>query len=211
MNPLLVNSIVKKMKPSQASNQTTEGLPSWAKGIIAVTVLAGAAFVAYKVYKLLNTAVTNITEGKDEKETIRLVEKEIKEKIKAGDSPSFSLSSYKSTANSIAEKMQGCHDEKNEIEVIKLVIKQVKKPLDWLLLSQAFDKRKIDNCGIWPLDGGDTFYELGNLLKTELKTKTQPTTANIQVDNFLYDTKVSGVKKTYDILDIWLKKIKIKI
>ena len=198
------------MKPIQVYNQTTQGLPSWAKGVIAVTVLAGAAFIAYKVYKLLNTTVTNITDRKDEKETIKLVDKEIKAKIKAGDSPTFNLSSYKSTANSIAEKVQGCLDEAKETEVIKLIIARVKKPLDWMLLSQAFDTRKIDNCGIWPIDGGDTNFELGNLLKTKFTTKTQPTN-KIQVDNFYYDTAKSGEKTTFDILNIWLKKINVFI
>lgn len=204
MNPLLVNSIIKK---SQASNQSTEGLPSWAKGIIAVTVLAGAAFVAYKVYKL----VSNIGEGKDEKAVLNLVDKEIKDKIKAGDSLSKPLSTYASTANAIEEKLKGCElSAEPEIAVIKLVIGQVKKPIDWLQLTAAFGKRKIDDCG-W----GSTDYELGNLLKDQLVAKitklSSPTFKIIKQDNFYYNVDISGSKTTLEILQVYLKSIGVSI
>jgi hypothetical protein len=192
------------MKPLQVYNQTTQGLPSWAKGVIAVSVIAAVGIVAYKVYKL----VSNIGEGKDEKVVLDLVDKEIKEKIKTGDSLSKPLSTYASTANAIEEKLQGCElSAKPEVEVIKLVIGQVKKPIDWLQLTKAFGKRKIDDCG-W----GSTDYELGNLLKNQLDQYLDNMTGKIvKADNFIYNQDVSGIKTTFDILNIYLKKIGVNI
>ena len=201
MNPLLVNSIVKKMKPSQASNQSTQGLPSWAKGIIAVTVLAGAAFVAYKVYKFLQKA----GEGKDEKETIRLVDVEIKEKIKAGDSPSFALSKYNSTASTIETLLAGFETEASEKKVVELVIDTVKKPIDWLLLARAFGKRNVDDAFF-----GTTAYDLGGLLKEQLD-HIQSVTNNINTPNFKHSKLINGKKTYYEILKVYLDKIGVKI
>jgi len=197
------------MKPIQAYKQTTEGLPSWAKGVIAISVIAAVGIVAYKVYKL----VSNIGEVKDEKAVLNLVDKEIKDKIKAGDSLSKPLSTYASTANAIAAKLEGCETEpKPEIDVIKLVISQVKKPIDWLQLTKAFDIRKIDNCGIL---NGETSYELGALLKEQLdwKIKATSTTSEkiIKQDNFYYNVDVSGSKTTFEILNIYLKQIGVNI
>jgi hypothetical protein len=187
------------MKPLQVYNQTTQGLPSWAKGVIAVSVIAAVGIVAYKVYKL----VSNIGEGKDEKVVLDLVDKEIKDKIKAGESLTKPLSTYASTANAIEEKLKGCDSPKSEIDVIKLVIGQVKTPIDWLQLTKAFGKRKIDNCS-W----GSTDYELGNLLKNELDWNVA---GEIKADNYYYNSKASGEKSTFDILNIYLKKIKVYI
>ena len=194
------------MKPLQVYNQTTQGLPSWAKGVIAVSVIAAVGIVAYKVYKL----VSNIGEGKDEKVVLDLVDKEIKDKIKAGESLTKPLSTYASTANAIEEKLQGCElSAKPEVEVIKLVIGQVKTPLDWLQLTKAFGKRKIDNCGV---GNGETIYELGNLLKDQLDQYLDSMTGKIvKADNFIYNQDVSGIKTTFDILNIYLKKIKVYI
>ena len=192
------------MKPLQVYNQTTQGLPSWAKGVIAVSVIAAVGIVAYKVYKL----VSDIGEGKDEKAVLNLVDKEIKDKIKAGESLSKPLSTYASTANAIEEKLKGCElSAKPEVEVIKLVIGQVKKPIDWLQLTAAFGKRKIDDCG-W----GSTDYELGNLLKNQLDQYLDlQTGGEVKADNFYYSQKVSGIKTTFDILNIYLKKIGVNI
>jgi hypothetical protein len=189
------------MKPIQVYNQTTQGLPSWAKGVIAVSVIAAVGIVAYKVYKLLQVAST----GTDEKETIRLVDKEIKDKIKAGDSPSFALSKYNSTASSIETMLAGIETTGTEIKVIKEVIDTVKKPIDWLLLTRAFGKRNVPDA-FW----GSTPYELGGLLKEQLD-QTLTSEFDVITPNFKYDPAKSGNKTSFDVLQIYLKKIGVQI
>jgi hypothetical protein len=45
------------MKPIQVYNQTTQGLPSWAKGVIAVGVTAGAIWLIVKGYKKIKEII----------------------------------------------------------------------------------------------------------------------------------------------------------
>jgi hypothetical protein len=186
-------------------------LPPYVKLAIGISILGVIGFVTYKIYK----KITSVGEGKDEQKVLDLVDKELKDKIKAGETLSKPLSTYQSTANAIEEKLKGCETVGTEVDVIKLVINQVKKPIDWLQLVKAFDKRKIDDCGPW----GDTDYELGNLLKDQLDstvtwipTPLTPTVfQEIKADNFTYNVRTSGSKKTIDILNIYLKKIGVNI
>jgi hypothetical protein len=176
-------------------------LPPYVKLAIGISIIGVVGFAAYKIYK----SISGIGGGKDENKVLDLVDKELKDKIKAGDSLSKPLSTYQSTANAIEEKLQGCETVISEIDVVKLVIGQVKKPIDWLQLTKAFGKRKIDNCG-WLT--GDTEYELGNLLKDQLD---QVPEGEIKADNFVYSTVKSGRKNTFDILKIYLTKIGVSI
>lgn len=180
-------------------------LPIYVKLAIGISIVGVVGFVAYKIYK----KVQGIGESKDEQKVLDLVDKELKDKLKAGDSLSKPLSTYQSTANAIEEKLKGCETIGTEVDVIKLVIGQVKKPIDWLQLTKAFGKRKIDDCGPW----GDTDYELGNLLKDQLDSTVTLTYGGpeIKADNFTYNVVKSGTKKTFDILNIYLKKIGVNI
>jgi len=176
-------------------------LPPYVKLAIGISIIGVVGFAAYKIYK----SISGIGGGRDENKVLDLVDKELKDKIKAGDSLSKPLSTYQSTANAIEEKLKGCETVGTEVDVIKLVIGQVKKPIDWLQLVKAFGKRKIDDCGLW----GDTDYELGNLLKDQLDQEVP--LGVIQADNFVYNTAKSGRKKTFDILKIYLTKIGVSI
>tara|TARA_R110000868_G_scaffold181220_7_gene422073 strand:- start:950 stop:1516 length:567 start_codon:yes stop_codon:yes gene_type:complete len=181
-------------------------LPVYVKLAIGLSILGVVGFVTYKIYK----KITSVGEGKDEQKVLDLVDKELKDRIKAGETLSKALSTYQSTANSIEEKLKGCElTDEPEVAVIKLVISQVKKPIDWLQLTKAFGKRKIPNC----LGFESTEYELGNLLKDQLDTKLTLFGVNTEVkaDNFYYNVRTSGVKTTFDILNIYLKKIGVTV
>lgn len=199
MNPLYAKMLAEKIK----GNPTQTGLPAWAKGVIAVTLIGAGVFVAYKIYKFI--------EGKDREEkknaedVIKEQDKEIKNEIKNGETPSKPLSTYKSTANTIFELLDGCELLASEIKVVQEVVKQVKKPLDWKILSREFGVRKVDDCGPW----GETTYELGNLLKTELDAKVS--TTMVVADGYTYNPIKSGAKTTFEILNIYLRKIGVTI
>lgn len=176
-------------------------LPPYIKFAIGISIVGVISFIAYKLYK----KAADIGEGKDEKATLKLQDKELKEEIAKGETLSKPLSSYQSTANTIEQKLAGMESPKTEVEVVQLVINQVKKPIDWLQLSKAFGKRKIDNAG-WGT--GDTEYELSSLLKEQLDQKFG---GKVVADNFVYDTAKSGFKTGYEVLNIYLKKFGITI
>ena len=180
------------------------GLPPWAKGVIAVVVIGGLAFVGYKIYKKVQTLTD--PDRKDEKDVIKAVDKEIKVAQQQGQTLSKPVSVYQSTANNIAIKLDGCEaSPQPEIDVIKMIVDVVKKPIDWLQLQKSFDVRKIDDCGPF----GSTQYELGNLLKDQLDQYVGA--MKIETPGFVYDPSKSGNKKTYDILKIYLNKIGVSI
>ena len=182
------------------------GLPLWAKGVIAVVVVGGISFLGYKLYRKLEDGTIIDTENKVLKE----VDKEIKDKVKKGGEQavlSKPMSVYASTANSIATKLEGCDTTQNEVDVVKLVIDVVKKPIDWLQLQKSFGKRKIDNCGVLT---GETEYELAELLKDQLDGKL-PMPNVIKADNFLYNPQQQGIKTGYEVLKSYLNKIGVSI
>lgn len=181
------------------------GLPSWAKGLIAVTVVGAGVFIGYKVYKAIQG--TDRTQKKEADDVVKEQEKEIKDLIKKGDTPSKPLSTYKSSANTIFELLDGYDSLDSQIKVVQEVVKQVKKPLDWKILSREFGKREVDNAGPFT---GSTWYELSTLLKEQLETKV-PTMKTIMADGFAYSPLKSGIKTTYEILNIYLKTIGVVI
>ena len=128
--------------------------------------------------------------------------------MKKGETLSKSLSSYQSTANAIEQKLAGIeYSVDPELAVVKLVITQVKKPIDWLQLSKAFGRRKVTNA----FGFGSTEYDLGELLKDQLDQVLLWGAPEFKADNFVYSATKSGSKSTFDILNIYLKKIGVTI
>jgi hypothetical protein len=175
-------------------------LPPYVKLAIGISIIGVVGFIAYKLYK----KAADIGEGKDEKATLKLQDKELKEEMKKGETLSKPLSSYQSTANAIEQKLAGLEEIATEVQVIQLVISQVKKPIDWLQLSKAFGKRNVTNA----FGFGSTTYDLGELLKDQLDHSPG---GKIVADNFVYDPIKSGKKTSYEVLNIYLKKIGITI
>ena len=175
-------------------------LPPYVKLAIGVSIVGVSLFIAYKVYK----AIKESKDSQGIKDALKENEKEIKTLLNKGESTTKPLSVYNTTANSIAEKLSGCENVNTEVDVIKLITQVVKKPLDWNVLVKAFNKRTIDDCGPW----GETNYDLATLLKDQLDQ-----TYNMKVVGygFVYDGTKSGSKKTFDILNIYLKKIGVTI
>lgn len=183
--------------------QVTQGLPSWAKGVIAVVAVGGVVFIGYKVYKLLQ----DITQGKDQRDVIKSVKQEIKQELDAGKSPSHPMSVYRSAVNQIKSNLDNCEaDIDDETNVIKLLTKVVKNNLDWKILQQEWDVKEVDDCMIWT----STKYELAELLEEQLDQKYVKTLGKLVGENFIYDPIRSGEKSTFDILKIYFNKIGVK-
>jgi len=156
-------------------------LPKWANGLIVVGSLIIVGTVAYYVYKKIKKK----EEEKSSKDTVTAVESEIKTIQQQGGgnaTPSFTVSTYQTAANTVATLLDGCETSQTELRTIETVANVVKKPIDWLMLVKAFGVRKIDNCGIGT---GDTTYDLPTLLKDQLDSIIA-----------VYTININGYKKT---------------
>lgn len=138
------------------------GLPSWAKGVIAITGTAIAVFGLYKGYIF-------ISEWK-EKRGSQAVSNEAgddyKDEVKKGTSLTFSKSSYLAASNTIEKLLKGCETMSTEIQIVDEIVKVVKNKADWFYLVSIFGNRDIDDCG-W----GSTNYDLITLLKDQMDTQ----------------------------------------
>ena len=147
------------------ANLKTDKVPSWAVGVVVVAgVLAfigGGIFVYTKIKK----AVDKKKEEGEGKEVTNDAKSELRNLLNSGVRLSNPESVYSSTANLIAEKLDGCEVPNTEKAVAQEVLRVVKNRADWLKLVADFGVRDIDNCG-W--GQGSTKYDLPTLLKDQL-------------------------------------------
>jgi hypothetical protein len=161
---------------------------------VGVTVFAG-----YKTYKYFSDRAKE----RDEKEASDTAKNDYEKLLKQGKVLSKPQSSYISVANSTEKLLDGCDSSGSEYEVIKNIIRVVKKPIDWAYLKSAFKVRKISDCGSF--GASKTEYDLATLL-------------NDQLDTFMaYDLDVDGYKdkgvaqESIDILKKYFSKIGVTI
>jgi hypothetical protein len=147
-----------------AKGEIFGGLPSWAKGTIAVAVVAAGAFVAYKLYKKAKDLAGN----KDEKKVTNENLKEFDKLQTQGQKLSKPIPAYQQLVNDIVKKLNGCEDIRTEGQVIEGIIAIVKKPVDWYYLVSKFGNKDIEDCGTFGL--AKTNYDLPTLLKDQLNT-----------------------------------------
>ena len=185
-----------------AKAEIFKGLPTWAKGIIAIAIVGGIGIVGYTIYKKLKSVGDK---GKDDtaKETEKLAAKDYNDLVKAGQKITFPPSAYAAANETIVKLLDGCESIFSEIKAIEEVIKVVKKPVDWYYLVKTFGQKDIDNCGYWQ---GETRYSLEGLLKEQLN----------QSKTYLFGATLGGWKcpagvyqNSKDILSAYLKTVGI--
>ena len=147
--------------------KTTQGIPTWAKGVIAVAVTGGAIFLGYQIYKVLKKA---LDKGKDDtpKETVNAASSDYQSELRKGEKLSASQSAYAASAEAIVKHLDGCETLGSELAAIGEVIKVVKKPIDWYYLTKIFGEKDVADCGTWGF--AKTRYSLQGLLKEQLDT-----------------------------------------
>jgi len=184
------------------ANLKTDKVPSWAVGVVVVAgVLAfigGGIFVYTKIKK----AVDKKKEEGEGKEVTNDAKSELRNLLNSGVRLSNGESVYSSTANLIAQKLDGCETFTTELEVINTILKVVKNRADWLKLVTDFGVRDIDNCG-WMT--GSTKYDLPTLLKDQLDSKT------ILIYEKVGSGTYNGLYQTYTLLSTELSKKGITI
>jgi hypothetical protein len=172
--------------------------PTERKVYMAIGVGVGL-FASYKTYKYFSDRA----QEKDEKEASDSAKNDYDKLLKQGKILSKPQSSYISVANSTEKFLDGCDSSSSEYEVIKNIIRVVKKPIDWAYLKSTFGVRKISDCGSF--GASKTEYDLATLL-------------NDQLDTFMaYDLDVDGYKdkgvaqESIDILKKYFSKIGVTI
>lgn len=138
-------------------------LPTWAKGIVAIGVLAGVGFVGYKIYK----GIEKRNLEKKTKATADDAGSEARELAKT-QKLAFAKSDYEAAANFIAISLAGCETAATEMAVISKIKAIVKHKIDWLYLVSIFGSKNIKDCGLPYGDG--TQYDLPSLLTDQLDT-----------------------------------------
>lgn len=107
-------------------------LPTWAKGVFGVAVLAGVGIVSYGIYK----KVHKTSQEKQALEAVKDVNSDIR-KLLQYEKPSYIQSQYSSFADALFEAMQGLGTEKS----LNTTFSKMKNTIDMLYLNQAFGIR----------------------------------------------------------------------
>lgn len=127
------------MAKGEFVKQSFTGLPNWAKGVIAVGVVAGVGYLVYKLYK----AAKDAKETKDSKEEVQ----EVKQELNAlNQNPStkqtLSVSDAKAIANKIFEAMDGYGTD--ETAILQQLLR-LKNQADWLAIRQEWGVREVSS------------------------------------------------------------------
>lgn len=107
-------------------------LPTWAKGVFGVAVLAGVGLVGYGIYK----KVHKTSQEKQALEGVKDVNADIR-KLLQYEKPSYIQSQYSAFADALFEAMQGLGTEKS----LNTTFSKIKNTIDILYLNQAFGIR----------------------------------------------------------------------
>lgn len=146
------------MANTNFAKESFQGLPQWAKGIIAIAVVGGVAYLGYKLYDAITSgAASQKKEGREEKS-------ELKDLIKSGNPPKLSGSQIVAMANQFKTAFDGIGH--NFPTVIKL-FNQIPTYSDLLAVLTEFGVKKI-NSGIYLVP--DFEGTLPQVISNELNT-----------------------------------------
>lgn len=135
------------------------GLPTWAKGVIAV----GGVAIVYFTGKSIVKAIKGKKEQSNARELVRTQGQELIEEKRKGIKQSYTDSQYKSFADRLQNQYDGT-DFKNNLfdydipllgtwsgsgKVTAQIMKQLKNNVDFLKLSQAWGVRTYDQAGLF--------------------------------------------------------------
>lgn len=146
-----------------------DDLPGWAKGVVVVLAAGASVAIVGGAVWGVNKLITRSRESKDPKKTVEAAEAEINAIKNDPTKPAFyGASTYQGWANSIAQMVQGCDMNKNDMAIWNIMT-QIHTDRDYLELVKAFGVRTIDNCGIGT---GSYMADLHTVLEQELTDNT---------------------------------------
>ena len=171
-----------------ANNKIAEfwnGLPPYAKGIIAIVGTGVVVFAGYKIYKAVNKS----DDEKKDKELLSAIDKEIKILKSRGLKQSYADSQYLQHAKTIHDAIKVCAGD--DYGLAEDTLKLIKNDLDVALLIKAFGQRE-DFC--FGISRGE--FPLLSYVKKELGREWAGITA-YRVTSINNDWKKKGI--TYQI------------
>jgi len=127
----------KQMANQQISNTFTQ-LPPWAKGVVVVGVLAGAAYALHKI----STLPKNIKEGKGSRDQENAEIKEQQQLQQQGKKATLTKSQMASIANVVFNAVDGWGTDE---DAIITQMKKIKNDLDYLGVSTAWGIREVSS------------------------------------------------------------------
>jgi hypothetical protein len=139
------------------------GLPTWAKGTIAIVGVLAIGGVGFAIYKGVKKAIDKAKEGKEGKEA----KDELVEAAKEGVQPTFSNAEAQAKVSSLLSAAAGCDPTGSGATQIIAIMKSLKNKADYYLLSTTFATKTWDNCS-WVSPFGDVTGSLATLLTEEL-------------------------------------------
>ena len=127
------------MAKGDFAKESFKGLPDWAKGVIAIAVVGGIAFIAYKLYK----KGKDIKEGKGNRQEEKGWNKELDElSSNPATKPTLSQAQMAAFANSLFIAMDGyATDEQGIISIFK----NVRNNADFAGINAAYGIREISS------------------------------------------------------------------
>lgn len=136
------------------------GLPTWAKGIIAI----GGVAILYFTSRTIIKKISSVKESKDVKELTRDAKSDRTALLRKGLRPTFSETQYKGWANAIEQAFEGCSggtitwgkdSPLGNVTTwstagykVATIFNQLKNDLDFIDLVIAWGVRTYDKCGI---------------------------------------------------------------
>lgn len=127
------------MAKTDFAKQSFTGLPKWAKGVVAVIVIGGLAYVGYKLLK----APKKIEENKGNREENRSNNNEL-EKLNGNPTTRQTLS--QSDASAIANKLFTAMDGYGtDVPTIEQQMNRLKNQADWLAVKVAYGIREVSS------------------------------------------------------------------
>lgn len=141
------------------------GLPTWAKGVVAVVGVVAVGGIGFAIYRGVKKAIETAKEGKGDREIKSETKQELQQLENQGIQPTLSDSQAISLANFIFNKLDGAELSGSEKAVVEAILSQVQNQADWLKLQNTFGVRTID-VELWGT--GDRQQDLKDLLGSDL-------------------------------------------
>lgn len=113
--------------------------PTWAKGVIGITVALGTALIGYTIYKRWKAR----QELKEANRTAESAEKELKDLGSQGVHPTLADSQFLALSEALVEAMNDCGTDE---DIVYNVFKQMKNEADIRKLISAFGVRYYRPC-----------------------------------------------------------------
>ena len=121
-----------------SAEKTFNGLPGWAKGLIAVASVATVLAGTYMIYK----KIKHMQSLKDSKKEVDDVNADLNKEIQAGKKPTLSASQVSGIANNLKTAMDGYGSDFDMI--LKNMVK-VNNQIDLYAVIKAYGVRKISS------------------------------------------------------------------